>query len=131
MHVEFRYSDKTHEHGKQITHINLEEQSSLDHSRPNLAFDNIDLYKRLLSKEDVVIRTGERIAQFSLEATVSMNINYVDEIDTDTPSLGMVKWIAEHIKSKVNKVQKEQYPTENVSKEKILEVLNLDKSQND
>ena len=54
MHVEFRYSDKTHEHGKQITHINLEEQSSLDHSRPNLAFDDIDLYQRLLSKEDVV-----------------------------------------------------------------------------
>ena len=54
MHVEFRYSDKTHEHGKQITHINLEEQSSLHHSRPNLAFDDIDLYKRLLSKEGVV-----------------------------------------------------------------------------
>jgi len=84
-----------------------------------------------ISDKDVVIRTGERIAQFSLEATVTMNINYVDEVDTDTPSLGMVKWIAEHIKSKTNNIQKEQYPVENVSKEKILEILNLEESQND
>ncbi|GFH47228.1 predicted protein [Chaetoceros tenuissimus] len=54
MHVEFRYSDKTHDHGKQITHINLEEQLSLDHSRSNQGFDDIGLYKRLLSKEGVV-----------------------------------------------------------------------------
>ena len=43
----------------------------------------------------------------------------------------MVKWISEHIKSKTNNVQKEQYPVENVSKEKILEILNLEESQND
>jgi|TARA_R110001592_G_scaffold54396_10_gene166478 dUTP pyrophosphatase len=84
-----------------------------------------------ISNEDVVIRTGERIAQFSIEPSVALNISYVDEVDTETPSLGMVKWISEHIKSKTNNVQKEQYPVENVSKEKILEILNLEESQND
>jgi len=43
----------------------------------------------------------------------------------------MVKWISEHIKSKTNDVQKEQYPIENVSKEKILKILNLNESEND
>ena len=84
-----------------------------------------------ISSKDVVIRTGERIAQFSIEPSVALNISYVDEVDTETPSLGMVKWISEHIKSKTNNVQKEQYPVENVSKEKILEILNLEESQND
>ena len=84
-----------------------------------------------ISSKDVVIRTGERIAQFSIEPSVALIISYVDEVDTETPSLGMVKWISEHIKSKTNNVQKEQYPVENVSKEKILEILNLEESQND
>src|SRR6056300_1661292 len=83
-----------------------------------------------ISNTDAVIRTGERIAQFSIEPTISLNIRYVDEVDTETPSLGLVKWISEHIKSKTNNVQKEQYPTENVSKEKILKILNLNDSEN-
>ena len=70
-----------------------------------------------ISKKDAVIRTVERVAQFSIEPTVSLNMSYVNEVDTETPSLGTVKWISEHIKSKTNNVQKEQYPTENVSKE--------------
>ena len=83
-----------------------------------------------ISKKDAVIRTGERVAQFSIEPTVSLNMSYVNEVDTETPSLGRVKWISEHIKSKTNNVQKEQYPTENVSKEKILKILNLNDSEN-
>ena len=83
-----------------------------------------------ISKKDAVIRTGERVAQFSIEPTVSLNMSYVNEVDTETSSLGMVKWISEHIKSKTNNVQKEQYPTENVSKEKILKILNLNDSEN-
>ena len=83
-----------------------------------------------ISKKDAVIRTGERVAQFSIEPTVSLNMSYVNEVDTETPSLGTVKWISEHIKSKTNNVQKEQYPAENVSKEKILKILNLNDSEN-
>ena len=54
MHVEFRYSNKTHGMGNKITHINLEEESSLDRARTILGFDGIDLYQKLLSKKDVV-----------------------------------------------------------------------------
>ena len=57
------------------------------------------------------------------------NIDYVDEIETDTPSLGMVRWIYDYIHNRFKSEKKEQYASEKYSKEKILKILNLTDSE--
>ena len=82
-----------------------------------------------ISNEDCTIRTNQFIAQLSVEPVVRMNIDYVDEIETDTPSLGMVRWIYDYIHNRFKSEKKEQYATEKYSKEKILKILNLTDSE--
>ena len=85
-----------------------------------------------ISSKPVIIRTGQQIAQISIEPVIRMNINYKQEVDTENvASLGLVKWIKNFINNRSQTDKLGRQTQEIISKEKILKEFDLHESEND
>ncbi len=85
-----------------------------------------------ISNKSTIIRTGQQIAQMSIEPVIRMNIDYKEEVDTkNVASLGLVKWIKDFINNRSQKDKLERQSQEIISKEKILKEFDLHESEND